>query len=61
MPDGQLLCVVGPSGREGTVTVDGTPVTCVPDRLAVVFQDYGRSLSPRLTVRDNIAIARALV
>ncbi|GAA3786072.1 ABC transporter ATP-binding protein [Streptomyces coacervatus] len=72
VPDGQLLCVVGPSGcgkstllriiaglqpaREGTVTVDGTPVTGVPDRLAVVFQDYGRSLFPWLTVRDNVAL-----
>jgi len=72
VPDGQLLCVVGPSGcgkstllrtvagllpaREGEVTVDGTPVTGVPDRLAVVFQDYGRSLYPWLTVRDNVAL-----
>ncbi|GAA2496664.1 ABC transporter ATP-binding protein [Streptomyces longisporus] len=72
VPDGQLLCVVGPSGcgkstllrtvaglqpaHEGTVTVDGTPVTGVPDQLAVVFQDYGRSLFPWLTVRDNVAL-----
>ncbi|MEU6575709.1 ABC transporter ATP-binding protein [Streptomyces sp. NPDC046805] len=70
--DGQLLCVVGPSGcgkstllrtiagllpaREGTITLDGTPITGVPDRLAVVFQDYGRSLFPWLTVRDNVAL-----
>ncbi|NUP42575.1 MAG: ABC transporter ATP-binding protein [Streptomyces sp.] len=72
VPDGQLLCVVGPSGcgkstllrtvaglqpaHQGTVTVDGTPVTGVPDQLAVVFQDYGRSLFPWLTVRDNVAL-----
>jgi NitT/TauT family transport system ATP-binding protein len=72
VPDGQLLCVAGPSGSgkstllrtiagllpaaEGTVSLDGTPVTGVPDRLAVVFQDYGRSLLPWLTVRDNVAL-----
>ncbi|MET8468494.1 ABC transporter ATP-binding protein [Streptomyces sp. NPDC006422] len=72
VPDGQLLCVVGPSGcgkstllrtiagllpvQEGTVTVDDTPVTGVPDRLAIVFQDYGRSLLPWLSVRDNVAL-----
>ncbi|MFF7448027.1 MULTISPECIES: ATP-binding cassette domain-containing protein [unclassified Streptomyces] len=72
VPDGQLLCVVGPSGcgkstllrtvagllpaRAGRVIIDGTPVTGVPDRLAVVFQDYGRSLYPWLTVRDNVAL-----
>ncbi|MCI3238361.1 ABC transporter ATP-binding protein [Streptomyces spinosisporus] len=72
VPDGQLLCVVGPSGcgkstllrtvaglqpaYEGSVSIDGTPVTGVPDQLAVVFQDYGRSLFPWLTVRDNVAL-----
>lgn len=72
VPDGQLLCVVGPSGcgkstllrttagllpiPEGEITVDGTPVTGVPDGLAVVFQDYGRSLFPWLSVRENVAL-----
>ncbi|MGV9351280.1 ATP-binding cassette domain-containing protein, partial [Streptomyces spiralis] len=72
VPDGQLLCVAGPSGcgkstllrtiagllpaREGTISLDGTPVTGVPARPAVVFQDYGRSLLPWLTVRDNVAL-----
>jgi NitT/TauT family transport system ATP-binding protein len=72
VPDGQLLCVVGPSGcgkstllrtvagllpgYDGKITLDGTPVTGVPDRLAVVFQDYGRSLFPWLSVRENVAL-----
>ncbi|MFD8387939.1 ABC transporter ATP-binding protein [Streptomyces sp. NPDC059680] len=72
VPDGQLLSVVGPSGcgkstllrtiagllpaQEGTVTIDGTAVNGVPERLAVVFQEYGRSLLPWLTVRDNVAL-----
>ncbi|GGU96942.1 ABC transporter [Streptomyces filipinensis] len=72
VPDGQLLSVVGPSGcgkstllrtiagllpaQEGTITIDGTPVHGVPERLAVVFQEYGRSLLPWLTVRDNVAL-----
>ncbi|MFI6355018.1 ABC transporter ATP-binding protein [Streptomyces sp. NPDC050743] len=72
VPDGQLLSVVGPSGcgkstllrtiagllpaQEGTITIDGTAVTGVPERLAVVFQEYGRSLLPWLTVRDNVAL-----
>ncbi|MFI9252090.1 ABC transporter ATP-binding protein [Streptomyces sp. NPDC053069] len=72
VPDGQLLSVVGPSGcgkstllrtiagllpaQQGTITIDGTPVTGVPERLAVVFQEYGRSLLPWLTVRDNVAL-----
>jgi NitT/TauT family transport system ATP-binding protein len=32
--------------REGTISINGAPVTGVPDNLAVVFQDYGRSLFP---------------
>ncbi|MEV6294508.1 ABC transporter ATP-binding protein [Streptomyces sp. NPDC051896] len=72
VPDGQLLSVVGPSGcgkstllraiagllpaQDGTITIDGTEVTGVPERLAVVFQEYGRSLLPWLTVRDNVAL-----
>ncbi|MFF3904703.1 ABC transporter ATP-binding protein [Streptomyces sp. NPDC001848] len=72
VPDGQLLCVVGPSGcgkstllrtiagllraHEGTIALDGAPVSGVPDRLAVVFQDYGRSLFPWLSVRENVAL-----
>jgi NitT/TauT family transport system ATP-binding protein len=69
---GELACIVGPSGcgkstllrctaglvppTSGQVTLRGTPVTGVPDGLAVVLQDYGRSLFPWLTVRDNVAM-----
>ncbi len=34
----------------------GVPVHDVPDGLAVVLQDYGRSLFPWLSVRDNVAM-----
>ena len=70
--DGEFVAIVGPSGcgkstllrclagllppTSGRVVLDGVPVTRVPDRLAVVFQDYGRSLYPWLTVADNVAL-----
>ena len=70
--DGELLTIVGPSGcgkstllrciggllapTSGTVVLNGTRVTRVPDRLAVVFQDYSRSLYPWLPVADNVAL-----
>jgi NitT/TauT family transport system ATP-binding protein len=70
--DGELVTIVGPSGcgkstllrcvagllqpTSGRVVLNGTPVTAVPDRLAVVFQDYSRSLYPWLSVRDNVAL-----
>jgi NitT/TauT family transport system ATP-binding protein len=69
---GQLISIVGPSGcgkstllrcvaglitpTDGHVELRGAPVQRVPDGLAVVFQDYGRSLYPWLTVRDNVAL-----
>ena len=70
--DGALVTIVGPSGcgkstllrcaaglltpTGGRVVLNGTPVTGVPDGLAVVFQDYSRSLYPWLSVRDNVAL-----
>ena len=70
--DGELVTIVGPSGSgkstllrcmggllqptSGQVVLDGAVVTKVPDRLAVVFQDYSRSLYPWLTVADNVAL-----
>ncbi len=69
---GELVSIVGPSGcgkstllrcvaglippTAGRVVLRGVPVERVPDGLAVVFQDYGRSLYPWLTVRDNVAL-----
>ena len=69
---GELVSIVGPSGcgkstllrcvaglmrpGQGHVVVGGAEVSDVPDDLAVVFQDYSRSLLPWLTVRDNVAL-----
>ena len=69
---GELVSIVGPSGcgkstllrciagltpsTSGRVVLRGVPVHDVPDGLAVVLQDYGRSLFPWLSVRDNVAM-----
>jgi NitT/TauT family transport system ATP-binding protein len=70
--EGELVTIVGPSGcgkstllrciagllppTAGSVVLNGVAVTRVPDRLAVVFQDYSRSLYPWLSVTDNVAL-----
>ncbi|MBM6403185.1 ABC transporter ATP-binding protein [Phycicoccus sp. CSK15P-2] len=70
VPRGQLLCIVGPSGAgkttllrciaglldvtEGEIVLDGQTVTEPPRGMAVVFQEYGRSLFPWMTVRQNV-------
>ncbi|RSD19310.1 ABC transporter ATP-binding protein [Amycolatopsis eburnea] len=67
---GQLASIVGPSGcgkstllrciagltppTEGAVSLHGDRVDGVPDDLAVVFQDYSRSLFPWLSVQKNV-------
>ncbi|GAA2103784.1 ABC transporter ATP-binding protein [Actinomadura alba] len=69
---GELVSIVGPSGcgkstllrcvaglqspTGGRVLLDGKPVDKVPGNLAVVFQDYSRSLFPWMSVRDNVAL-----
>ncbi|WP_017614495.1 ABC transporter ATP-binding protein [Nocardiopsis salina] len=69
---GELACLVGPSGcgkttllkcvagllapTGGTVAVAGHPVHSPPPDMAVVFQEYGRSLFPWLTVRGNVEL-----
>ncbi len=67
---GELLTVVGPSGcgkttllrvlcgltrpSDGTVLLDGVPFSEPPRQVALVFQDYSRSLFPWLTVLGNV-------
>ncbi|WP_433044343.1 ABC transporter ATP-binding protein [Dactylosporangium sp. CS-033363] len=69
---GEFVCVVGPSGcgkttllrclggllapTSGSVRVGGAEVTGPPDGLAIVFQEYGRSLMPWLRVADNVEL-----
>ena len=66
----ELLALVGPSGcgkttllrllcglstpTEGSVLLDGRPVVRPPAEVALVFQDYSRSLFPWLTVIRNV-------
>ena len=68
--EGELVALVGPSGcgkttllrimcgllapSEGTVLLDGNPVVRPSGRIALVFQDYSRSLFPWLTVLRNV-------
>lgn len=67
---GEFVSLVGPSGcgkttlllalagllapDEGSVEVSGKLITGPPPEIAVVFQDYSRSLFPWLTVRKNV-------
>ncbi|QJY48222.1 ABC transporter ATP-binding protein [Pseudonocardia broussonetiae] len=67
---GDFLAIVGPSGcgkstllrmingllepTTGEVLLDGVPVTAPPPEMALVFQDYTRSLFPWLTVAGNV-------
>jgi NitT/TauT family transport system ATP-binding protein len=69
---GDLVCVVGPSGcgkttllkcmagllspTAGEVRLRDKRVTAPPPGMAVVFQEYGRSLFPWMSVRDNVAL-----
>ena len=69
---GEFACVVGPSGAgkttllrclaglmpptSGEALFEGAPLRSVPDGIGVVFQDYGRSLFPWLTVARNVEL-----
>ncbi|GAA4587900.1 ABC transporter ATP-binding protein [Planotetraspora phitsanulokensis] len=69
---GELVCLVGPSGcgkttllkcigglltpTSGEVLLQGRRVTGPPPGMAVVFQEYGRSLFPWLRVGENVEL-----
>lgn len=68
--EGELVSIVGPSGAgkttmlrilsgllaptSGSVSLQGERVTGVPDGMAMVFQDYSRSLLPWQSIRKNV-------
>jgi NitT/TauT family transport system ATP-binding protein len=70
--DREFVCVVGPSGcgkttllrcaagllepTAGEILLEGAPVAAPPPDMAVVFQEYGRSLFPWMTVRANVEL-----
>jgi NitT/TauT family transport system ATP-binding protein len=67
-----FVCIVGPSGcgkttllkcmsgllapTAGEVRLDGVRVTEPPEQMALVFQEYSRSLFPWMSVRQNVAL-----
>jgi len=68
----ELVCVVGPSGcgkttllkciagllppTRGRATLNGREVTGPPEEMALVFQEYSRSLMPWTSVRNNVLL-----
>jgi NitT/TauT family transport system ATP-binding protein len=68
----EFVCVVGPSGcgkttllkcvggllraSSGEVLLRGRRVTSPPEEMALVFQEYGRSLMPWASVRNNVLL-----
>ncbi|WP_127127667.1 ABC transporter ATP-binding protein [Georgenia sp. SYP-B2076] len=69
---GEMVCIVGPSGAgkttllrcisgllapsSGQVVLEGTAISGPPKGMAVVFQEYARSLFPWLTVAQNVEL-----
>lgn len=70
--EGEFVCMVGPSGAgkttilkciagllnptSGSISLSGQDYSSPPPGMAVVFQEYGRSLYPWLTVRSNVEL-----
>src|SRR6185295_3414360 len=70
--DREFVCVVGPSGcgkttllkviagllrpTDGEVLLRGRRVTSPPEQMALVFQEYGRSLMPWASVQSNVLL-----
>ncbi len=70
--DGEFVCVVGPSGcgkttllkciagllapTRGEVLLRGRRLTGPPPEMALVFQEYSRSLMPWTSVRNNVLL-----
>ncbi|MEZ0294805.1 MAG: ABC transporter ATP-binding protein [Solirubrobacteraceae bacterium] len=68
---GEFVCIVGPSGcgkttllkcvagllepTAGEIRLGDAPVDGPPDTMALVFQEYSRSLFPWMSVRQNVA------
>ena len=71
VPAGKISVIVGPSGAgkttllriisgldqptTGEVLFDSEPISGVPSGMAMVFQDYSRSLFPWMRVGENVA------
>ncbi|WP_034271348.1 ABC transporter ATP-binding protein [Haloechinothrix halophila] len=69
---GEFVCIVGPSGAgkttllkclagllpptSGASYLDGIQIDGPPEKLALVFQEYTRSLMPWLTVEKNVTL-----
>src|SRR4051812_48621849 len=69
--EGEFVCIVGPSGcgkttllkcmsgllapTDGAVYLHDKRIDGPPEQMALVFQEYSRSLFPWMTVRQNVA------
>ncbi|MGB4136463.1 MAG: ATP-binding cassette domain-containing protein, partial [Microbacterium sp.] len=68
----EIVCIVGPSGigkttllkcltglqptTSGSASIDGVEIDGPPEGMALVFQEYTRSLMPWLTVQKNVRL-----